>query len=108
MNAWMLRLFYLTSTWADSGGLWRYSSAGEDRRGAPSGNQIGQSRRLTARTDGQTVTYSVYVALALCTEPFAMRGLLVTSRAQIDEQQMRSPILPAFVRRALRALFRRP
>lgn len=37
-----------------------------------------------------------------------MLGLLVTSRAQIDEQQMRSPILPAFVRRALRALFRRP
>jgi hypothetical protein len=36
-----------------------------------------------------------------------MMGLLVTSRAQIDEQQMRLPILPAFVRRALAAFFRK-
>jgi hypothetical protein len=37
-----------------------------------------------------------------------MMGLLVTSRAQIDEQQMRTPLLPAFVRRALAAIFRKP
>jgi len=37
-----------------------------------------------------------------------MMGLLVTSRAQIDEQQMRLPIFPAFVRRAWSAIFRKP
>ena len=36
-----------------------------------------------------------------------MMGLLVTSRAQIDEQQVRLPILPDFVRRALSAIFRK-
>jgi len=36
-----------------------------------------------------------------------MMGLLVTSRAQIDEQQMRLPLLPGFVRRALLAIFRK-
>lgn len=36
-----------------------------------------------------------------------MMGLLVTSRAQIDEQQMRLPMLPAFLRRALNAIFRK-
>jgi hypothetical protein len=36
-----------------------------------------------------------------------MMGLLVTSRAQIEEQQMRLSILPAFVRRALSAIFRK-
>ncbi len=36
-----------------------------------------------------------------------MMGLLVTSRAQIEEQQMRLPILPAFMRRAWNALFRK-
>jgi hypothetical protein len=37
-----------------------------------------------------------------------MLGVLVTSRAQIEEQQMRLPLLPAFVRRALHAIFRKP
>jgi hypothetical protein len=36
-----------------------------------------------------------------------MMGLLVTSRAQIEQQQIRVAILPAFVRRALAALFGR-
>ena len=44
---------------------------------------------------------------ALYKERHAMMGLLVTSRAQIDEQQMRLPMLPAFVRRAWKALFRK-
>jgi hypothetical protein len=49
----------------------------------------------------------VYVALALYKERFAMMGLLVTSREQIEEQQIRLPVLPAFVRRAFSALFRK-
>lgn len=36
-----------------------------------------------------------------------MMGLLVTNREQIGEQQMRLPLLPAFVRRAWSAIFRK-
>ncbi len=36
-----------------------------------------------------------------------MMGLLVTNRAQIEQQQIRVAIFPAFMRRAFAALFRR-
>jgi hypothetical protein len=49
----------------------------------------------------------VYVVIALCEELFAMMGLLVPNRAAYEQLSPTTPILPAFMRRALAALFRR-
>jgi hypothetical protein len=69
---------------------------------------------LTKRSDaclngatGKLSHHPCTLHIALCKERLAMMGLLVTSRAQIDEQQMRLPLLPGFVRRALLAIFRK-
>jgi hypothetical protein len=49
----------------------------------------------------------VYVVIALYKERFAMLGLLVTKHAFGEPLQPNAPLLPAFLRRALAALFRR-
>jgi hypothetical protein len=61
---------------------------------------------LTAPDDGQTVTYSVYVVVALYKELFAMLGHLVYNRGADARLDMHRPLLPALMR-ALAALFRR-
>jgi hypothetical protein len=49
----------------------------------------------------------VYVVIALYEELFTMLGLLVPNRSADEPLPPSTPILPAFMRRALAALFRR-